>query len=114
MKMSLRILVFLACLLVVGDIQRTHADEPDNGSANVPSREAIDFFESKIRPLLLNRCIECHGDAEPEGEFSLSSREGLLRGGKLGPAVVPGKPKESLLISSINHDEFLKMPPKET
>ncbi len=113
MKMSLRILVFLACLLVVGDIQRTHADEPDNGSANVPSSEAIDFFESKIRPLLLNRCIECHGDSEPEGEFSLSSREGLLRGGKLGPAVVPGKPKESLLISSINHDEFLKMPPKE-
>lgn len=78
-----------------------------------PTAEAIDFFESKIRPLFLNRCTECHGDSDPDGELSLTSREGLIRGGTLGPVVVPGKPKESLLISVINHDGFLKMPPKE-
>ncbi len=88
-------------------------DELGDVSTKEPTPEAIDFFESKIRPLLLNRCVECHGDSEPEGELSLVSRDGLLRGGKLGPVVTPGKPKESLLISAINHDEFLKMPPKE-
>ena len=115
LKMSLRSNVMFFCWLATCLATRLLAGELDNGdgTANVPSREAIDFFESKIRPLLLSRCMECHGDSEPEGEFSLSSREGLMRGGKLGPAVVPGKPKESLLISSINHDEFLKMPPKE-
>ncbi len=71
------------------------------------------FFESKIRPLLLSRCIECHGDTDPDGELSLTSREGLLKGGTLGPALVPGKPKESLVISAIHHDAFLKMPPKD-
>ena len=88
-------------------------DELGEVNSKEPTPEAIDFFESKIRPLLLNRCVECHGDSEPEGELSLESRDGLLRGGKLGPVVTPGKPKESLLISAINHDEFLKMPPKE-
>ncbi len=80
---------------------------------NAPTAEAIEFFESKIRPLLLSRCTECHGESDPEGELSLMSREGLIRGGTLGPTVVPGKPKESLLMSAINHDGFLKMPPKE-
>ncbi|MDX1928568.1 MAG: DUF1553 domain-containing protein [Pirellulaceae bacterium] len=87
-------------------------DEPSqaNDSANP---EGIEFFESKIRPLLHARCVECHSDAEPESGLSLESKEGLLRGGKLGAAVTPGKPKESLLISAVNHDEFLKMPPKD-
>ncbi len=111
--MSRRIHIVLLYVLFFGHVRPFFADDLDKGTAEEPSLEAIDFFESKIRPLLLNRCVECHGDSEPEGEFSLSSRDGLMRGGKLGPAVVPGKPKESLLISSINHDEFLKMPPKE-
>ena len=103
--MCIRTITMLVCSLVIWHATQLQADDP--------SAEAIDFFESKIRPLLLHRCVECHGDFEPEGEFSLTSMNGLLRGGKLGPAVVPGKPKESLLISAINHDEFLKMPPKE-
>jgi Protein of unknown function (DUF1553)/Protein of unknown function (DUF1549)/Planctomycete cytochrome C len=75
--------------------------------------EKVEFFESKVRPLLHSRCVECHNDEEPESGLSLESRAGLLRGGKLGASVVPGKPKESLLISAVNHDEFLKMPPKD-
>ena len=82
-------------------------------TSEVSSRDALDFFESKIRPLLLNRCVECHGDSDPDGELSLTSKAAMLRGGKLGPVIVPGKPKESLLISAINHDAFLKMPPKD-
>ncbi len=95
----------LVCWLVIWLVGELRADDP--------SAEAIDFFESKIRPLLLQRCVECHGDSEPEGELSLTSKNGLTRGGTLGPAVVPGKPKESLLIGAINHDAFLKMPPKD-
>ena len=78
-----------------------------------PTQQQIHFFESKIRPLLIDRCIDCHSDDEPESGLSLESRAAILRGGDLGPAVIPGKPKDSLLISAINHDEFLKMPPKE-
>ena len=88
------------------------ADEPPK-SSEAPSTEAIEFFESKIRPLLHQRCVECHSNSNPESGLSLESKEGLLRGGKLGAAVSPGKPKESLLISAVNHDEFLKMPPKD-
>ncbi len=91
------------------------ADAPPTPSQSSPqtSPEHIAFFESKIRPLLLQRCVECHSDDNPESELSLESRAGLMRGGKLGQAIVPTKPKESLLISAVNHDEFLKMPPKD-
>ena len=102
----------MVCSLLVWHATIVLGDEPSEVVIE-PSPEAIGFFEAKIRPLLLNRCVECHGDSDPESELSLESRDGLLRGGKLGPAVTPGKPKESLLISAINHDEFLKMPPKE-
>lgn len=91
---------------------RLLAEDPPADSVK-PTAEAVEFFESKIRPLLHARCIECHNDEEAESGLSLESQAGLLRGGKLGPAVAPGKPKESLLISAVNHDEFLKMPPKE-
>ncbi len=74
--------------------------------------EDIAFFESKIRPVLVNHCQDCHSGEEPESRFSVEFREAFLTGGEFGPAVKPGQPKESLLISAIKHDEFLKMPPK--
>ncbi|MFO0924184.1 MAG: DUF1549 domain-containing protein [Pirellulales bacterium] len=78
-------------------------------------KEVVDdtFFELKIRPLLWARCVECHNDENRESGLSLTSRDAMLRGGKLGPSLVPGKPKESLLISALQHDAFLKMPPKD-
>ena len=80
--------------------------------AEEPSREAADFFEMEIRPLLVGRCFECHGPAsELEGHLNLASRETLLAGGDTGPAAVAGKPKESLLIEAIRY-QGLKMPPK--
>ncbi len=79
----------------------------------VASTVDIEFFEKHVRPLLVERCAECHNAKNPESGLSVESRESLLRGGKLGPAIAPGKPKESLLISAVNHDEFLKMPPKD-
>ena len=67
-------------------------------------------FELKIRPILANRCYGCHSSA-PLGGLAVNTRNGLLKGGKSGPAVVPGNPEESLLIQSVNHTaEKLKMP----
>ncbi|MGH9672493.1 MAG: PSD1 and planctomycete cytochrome C domain-containing protein [Bryobacteraceae bacterium] len=69
-----------------------------------------DFFESRIRPLLVKNCLSCHGD-QKLGPFEITSREALLKGGKYGPAIVPGKPAESLLIAAVSHKhEKLKMP----
>ena len=77
------------------------------------SDEEIEFFEERVRPLLVKRCHECHVDkTEPEGGLRLDSRERLLKGGDTGPAIVPGKPKSSLLINAINHGELFQMPPK--
>ncbi len=78
--------------------------------------EALEFFERQVRPLLVDRCYECHSaEAESaEGEFRLDSRSGILTGGETGPAVVPGKPAESLLIKAIGYaDPLLQMPPDE-
>jgi hypothetical protein len=77
--------------------------------------EGTDYFENHIRPVLAARCYSCHSAKlkSPQGALYVDSREGLLRGGKSGaPAVVPGKPEESLLIKAIQgtHRE-LKMPP---
>ena len=76
-------------------------------------QDSADFFDRRVRPLLVNRCYACHTTAE-SGGLRLDSREGLLKGGKSGPAIVPGKPDESLLIkaTTYKHDR-LKMPPAE-
>lgn len=104
--------IYLWALFILAPAFAVAADEPPKPS-DALSTESVEFFESKIRPLLHQRCVECHSDSDPESGLSLESKAGLLRGGKLGAAVTPGKPKESLLISAVNHDEFLKMPPKD-
>lgn len=72
-----------------------------------------DFFEAKIRPVLATHCFECHGH-KVKGGLKLDSRAAILKGGDSGPAIVPGKPKESLLLTAVRHvDEELKMPPKK-
>lgn len=76
----------------------------------------IEFFEAKIRPLLVERCYDCHegGKREPKAGLYLDSREGLRRGGASGAVIVPGDPESSLLIHAIRYgDEELAMPPDE-
>jgi hypothetical protein len=73
--------------------------------------KGVDFFESKIRPVLSKHCYECHSaDARKlKGGLLLDSREGMRKGGFNGPAVVPGNVKDSLLIKALRH-EGPKMP----
>lgn len=73
------------------------------------------FFETKIRPVLIDSCYKCHShDADRvKGGLLLDSSQALLMGGDTGPAIIPGKPDESLLITAIRYkDEDLQMPPK--
>lgn len=76
-----------------------------------PTAEHIQFFEARVRPLLVEHCFRCHGDKKQWGGLRLDSREALLQGGESGAAVVPGQPEESLLISAVRQvDEDLTMP----
>lgn len=78
------------------------------------SPEQIAFFEARIRPLLVNHCIACHGATKQKGGLRLDSRLAWIKGGDTGPALVPGKPEESLIIKAIRHtDEDLRMPPNK-
>jgi len=87
--------------------------------AGAPSDLAqLDFFEKKIRPVLVEQCYECHSnDAKKiKGGLTLDTREGVMKGGDSGPAVVPGKPNKSLLLTTMRHedpDSDLAMPPKK-
>ena len=73
----------------------------------------VEFFEKEIRPLLAENCFECHGDKKQESGLRLTSRDTILKGGDTGPAIVPGKPEESLMIRAVEHLDELKMPPKK-
>src|SRR5262245_15328574 len=75
----------------------------------------IEFFEKKIRPVLVAHCYECHSAKAKKlkGNLRLDSRDGVRKGGDTGPALVPGKPQDSLLIKAVRYtDDELKMPPK--
>lgn len=84
-----------------------------SGRTAEPDPKGIEFFENKVRPILVTHCYECHSTkaAKLKGSLYLDTREGLLKGGDSGPAIVPGKPAESLLLKSLRNEE-LKMPPK--
>src|SRR6266851_5092717 len=72
--------------------------------------QAADFFEARVRPVLVSNCYDCHTDTQMGG-LRLDSREALLKGGRSGPAVVPGDPEKSLLIQAVRQtSEKLKMP----
>ena len=73
---------------------------------------ATDEFERKIRPVLIDKCISCHGPKKQESGLRLDSRQALLRGGDRGPAVNLKMPAKSLLLKAIVRRGDLKMPPK--
>lgn len=85
-------------------------------SAAAPADDSqIAFFEKTIRPILINRCYECHSveSGKSKGGLLIDSREGLLKGGDNGPALVAGDPDKSRIIESVRyHNQDMQMPPK--
>ena len=110
----------LSCFLVVGSYLicsiNSAAAEIRGSGINAPGLaaqpEQAEFFESKIRPILIEHCFKCHGPTKQEAGLRLDSREGILRGTDAGPVVVPGDPEASPLIEAIGYDAAIKMPPK--
>ncbi|MBL8795797.1 MAG: PSD1 domain-containing protein [Planctomycetia bacterium] len=88
--------------------------EPAANAAPTPEQSA--FFEKSIRPVLIRECYSCHSSTSEKikGGLTVDTRDGLRKGGDSGPAVVPGDPKQSLLLQAMKHaSDDLKMPPKK-
>ncbi|MBL8796994.1 MAG: DUF1553 domain-containing protein, partial [Planctomycetia bacterium] len=85
---------------------------PNSARANDPA--GVQFFEQKIRPVLVKHCYSCHSTEakKVKGGLLVDTRLGLLKGGDSGPSLVPGKPTDSLLLKALRHDE-IDMPPNE-
>ena len=113
MSLSRRIIRISVALLVAGWVNSLPAAQVASFASSA-SAEGAEFFEKKIRPLLVERCYECHSDEKKiKGGLRLDVRDGALKGGNSGPAVVPGKPEKSLLIQAVRYsDGDLQMPPK--
>ena len=118
LRLRLSCLAGLAWLLVFASVAVARGGPDDAGAkgtagaAAAPAPEAIEFFESRVRPILADRCFKCHGEKKQSNGLRLDSREAVLKGGDSGPAVVVGKPDESLLVQAVaqTHAE-IKMPP---
>ncbi len=106
----IRVLLLLTGLLLTSepqDVQLFNLNAIPNFSA-----DEIEFFEKEIRPVLVQHCYECHSTdaAELKAGLFVDSREGLIKGGESGTAMIPGKPADSLLVASIKY-EANEMPP---
>jgi mono/diheme cytochrome c family protein/cytochrome c553 len=86
---------------------------PPARAADPPTPEDVRFFETRIRPLLAEKCSKCHGSDRQKGDLRLDSAEAVAKGGGSGkPVFVAGKPDESLLLRAVRHAEGVKgMPP---
>lgn len=84
-------------------------------AAEPPTQAQLNFFEKNIRPVLVERCYECHSEMSDDigGSLRVDLRAGLLQGGDTGPAVVPGTIEDSLLIAALEYRDGLEMPPDE-
>ena len=97
----------LSIVLVVLAMAQARGDGEE-----APSVEDLEFFEAKIRPILVDRCISCHGPEKQKSGLRLDLREAALKGGSFGPAVVPGDPSTSTMIDALSYEGDVSMPPK--
>lgn len=104
--MPLRVACFIALWIVAVPLAGRGAEPVEAATA-----EQLKYFETHVRPLLVEKCDKCHNEKKQNGELRVDSREGLLRGGESGPAVVVGHLDESLLLEAVNYRSF-EMPPE--
>ena len=93
----------------VGFVPRAVVAAEGDVAKATPEQEA--FFESKVRPILVARCFECHAAEKQQGGVRLDTREFLTKEGDAGPVAVSGKPEESRLIEVLTYTDSVKMPP---
>jgi hypothetical protein len=104
-------IVALIALAAVGAVPAAGFGQP------APPSEAarVEFFEKKVRPVLVHNCYTCHSaNTNAQSGLRVDDRNGLLEGGNRGPAVVPGRPEKSLLLQAVRQTHaVVKMPPKK-
>ena len=106
---GLRFAVSVTVLSLIAGVLSTRADD------TTPKPGAGDFFESNVRPVLVEHCFQCHSAKAKslKGGLRLDSFDAMRRGGDTGPAVVPGDVEASLLVRAVKYDDdVLRMPPK--
>ncbi len=90
------------------------AAQADEQSSPAEPGNDVQLWTTQVAPLLQEHCWSCHGSDTQESDLRLDTLQGLSRGGKAGPPVIPGKPAESLLLITVRHaDPALRMPPEE-
>jgi len=80
---------------------------------SITGAEHDQFFEREVRPILVEKCLSCHGAKKQEGKLRLDSRAAVLQGGAGGPAAIAGQPQASRLVNAIRYGDELQMPPDE-
>ena len=93
--------VFVVAVALVSTVALLLAVERNDADL---SPADLEFFEKRIRPVLADRCVSCHSDAQAMAGLRLDSRGGWQEGGQSGPAIIPGDPAQSPLIKAIRHD----------
>src|SRR3954454_13978240 len=108
MSSGMRFLVPLSLMLI------SAGPAPTGDPAPRADASSVEFFEEKVRPILVGHCYACHSaDTKPAGGLRVDDRNGLLAGGDNGAAVVPGAPDASLLLRRVAHTDAKRRMPKE-
>ncbi len=97
-------------LLTLGIAAQEKAAPPVSADHAARMAQGLEVFKKHVRPLLEQKCLQCHGGKSVESDLDLSDRATLLKGGQTGPAIVPGNGKESLLVRLIRHQREPHMP----
>ncbi|MFO0950098.1 MAG: PSD1 and planctomycete cytochrome C domain-containing protein [Isosphaeraceae bacterium] len=100
-------LALLACVPAVLLPAAARADGPKDAAAKA------EFFETRVRPVLHDHCVSCHGAKTARGGLRLDSREMLMKGSEAGPVVTPGDPEASPLVEAVRRTGPVQMPPKK-
>lgn len=115
-------LAAIACVCITTTLQ-SQQKAPDPQSAPKPGEQkpldpdhaqkmakGLDLFKKHVKPVLMARCLRCHGDEKIQGKFDLGDRDELLKGGEHGPAIIIGRGKDSSLYKMITHQREPYMP----
>src|SRR4026208_730328 len=102
------------CSLTLAASALPQAPRPAPAAPQTLTKDQLDFFESKIRPIFTDNCYTCHSSAKaaPSSGLELDWKGGWQKGGSYGPSLVPGDPEKSLLIEAVRYNGDLQMPPK--
>ena len=111
-KNLMRFQLFTTLVFVLGLLIRPCFGIAQENQRGEFTAEEIEFFENRIRPLLIDQCVKCHGDEKQESGFRADSRNAILAGGVSDtPGALGGNPVDSLIIQSVRHESDYDMPP---